>query len=115
MRFLVDVCIGKKLALWLKEQGNDVCEVRDLSARMSDNEILQWAYKERRIIITADKDFGTLAVLLKQPHSGIIRLPDVPAIKRQSLMKEILSKHEKDLEDGAIITVSERRIRIRRV
>mgnify|MGYP001608635558 CR=1 FL=1 len=113
MRFLVDVCVGKRLATWLKEQGNDVCEVRERSAKMPDNEILQWAYTEKLIVITADKDFGTLAVLLKQPHNGIIRLPDVSAIKKQYLMKEILSKHEKDIEKGAIITVSENRVRIR--
>lgn len=113
MKFLVDICTGRRLAIWLREQGHDVCEVNERSAKMEDNEILQWANTEKRIVITVDKDFGTLAVALGQPHHGIIRLPDVPALNRQILMEEVLRRHSKDLENRAIITVSEKRIRIR--
>jgi predicted nuclease of predicted toxin-antitoxin system len=113
VKFLVDICTGRRLAIWLREQGHDVCEVNERSAKMEDNEILQWANTEKRIVITVDKDFGTLAVALGQPHHGIIRLPDVPALNRQILMEEVLRRHSKDLENRAIITVSEKRIRIR--
>lgn len=114
MKFLVDICTGRRLAIWLREQGHDVCEVNERSAKMEDNEILQWANTEKRIVITVDKDFGTLAVALGQPHHGIIRLPDVPALNRQILMEEVLRRHSKDLENLVIITVSEKRIRIRK-
>jgi len=40
MRFLVDVCAGKELADWLREQGHDVKEVREYNPRMNDDEIL---------------------------------------------------------------------------
>lgn len=113
MKFLVDVCAGGRLAEWLRNQGYDVCEVRERSPKMSDSEILQWANSEGRIVITVDKDFGTLTIALGQSHNGIIRLPDVPALDRQILMEEVLRKHTKDLEKRAIITVSEKRIRIR--
>jgi predicted nuclease of predicted toxin-antitoxin system len=114
VKFLVDICTGRRLAIWLREQGHDVCEVNERSAKMEDNEILQWANTEKRIVITVDKDFGTLAVALGQPHHGIIRLPDVPALNRQILMEEVLRRHSKDLENLVIITVSEKRIRIRK-
>jgi predicted nuclease of predicted toxin-antitoxin system len=106
--------LGRKLAIWLKEQGYDVYEVREKSPKMPDNEILKWANFENRIVVTADKDFGTLAVALGQSHKGIVRLPDVPDIKKQILMEEVLRKHKEDLENHAIITVSEKRIRIRK-
>jgi hypothetical protein len=36
--------------------------------------ILARAHQEGRILVTLDKDFGELAVVRKQPHSGIVRL-----------------------------------------
>jgi len=113
VKFLVDICTGRKLAIWLREQGHDVCEVNERSSKMEDSEILRWANTEKRIVITVDKDFGTLAVALGQPHHGIIRLPDVSALNRQILMEEVLRRHSKDLENRVIITVTEKRIRIR--
>jgi predicted nuclease of predicted toxin-antitoxin system len=66
MRFLVDVCAGKELVDWLREQGHDVKEVREYNPRMNDDEILDWAKAEGRVIVTMDKDFGELAVVQRK-------------------------------------------------
>jgi len=52
MKFLIDVCAGRSLAEWLRSRGYDVVEVRERNCRMSDDEILAWAAKENRILIT---------------------------------------------------------------
>ena len=114
MRFLVDVCAGSQLAEWLRECGHDVKEVRERDPRMSDDEILDWAYAEGRVIVTMDKDFGALAVAQGRTHAGIIRLPDVPVPLRKKLMMQVIAKHESDLAEGAIVTVSLKHIRVRR-
>jgi predicted nuclease of predicted toxin-antitoxin system len=80
---------------------------------MEDDDILAWALAEERIVITIDKDFGTLAVALGRPHRGMVRLPDVSTVERQRLMEQVLTRHEKELETGAIITVSRSHIRVR--
>lgn len=113
MKFLVDVCAGKRLANWLRDHGYDVLEVRDREPTMPDEEILHWANEEKRVVVTMDKDFGTLAVALNQPHSGIVRLPDVPVPDRQRMMNQVILTHSQDLENRAIITVSKKRIRVR--
>lgn len=113
MKFLVDVCAGKRLAEWLRARGHDVREVRELRANMRDDEILAWGLTENRVVITVDKDFGALAVALGLPHCGIVRLPDIPVVERQHLMDIVLQKHQQDLEQGAVITVSGTRIRVR--
>ena len=41
IKFLVDVCVGNKVEVWLDLQGFDTKAVRDLDPRMTDNEILQ--------------------------------------------------------------------------
>jgi len=114
VKFLVDVCAGTRLAEWLALRGHDVQEVRDRASDLEDDEILRWAYTEGRVVVTVDKDFGTLAVALGQPHGGIVRLPDVPVTERQRLMEQVLLRHEPDLGDCALITVSRSHIRVRR-
>jgi len=105
----------RRLRAWLEELGHDVAEVRTVNPSMSDNEVLEWAVRENRIVITADKDFGQLAVAAKKMHSGIVRLPDVPFPERKRLLETILARHANDLEAGAIITASTTRIRVRRL
>lgn len=39
MKFLVDICAGHRLANWLRSQGFEVLEVRDVNKRMLDEKI----------------------------------------------------------------------------
>ena len=112
MRFLVDRCVGRRLAEWLRSLGHDVVEARSLGPDPGDKEILRMAAKEGRILVTIDTDFGQLVFGEQVSHSGIIRLPDVPARRRISFMEEVLRKHRQDLTAGAMITVRGERIRI---
>lgn len=102
---MVDVCAGRRLAAWLRDRNHDVQEVRDRAPDLEDADILSWAFEENRVVVTTDKDFGTLAIALGQSHCGIVRLPDVPAEARQRLMARVLDHNQQDLEAGAIITV----------
>lgn len=115
MKFLVDVCAGTRLAAWLRELGHEVAEVRCADCRMTDDEILQWGEKEGRAVITLDKDFGHLSVAAGKARTSIIRLPDVPVERRKELLALVLAKHAEDLENGSVITVTESRIRVRRL
>ena len=51
MKFLVDVNASGTLARWLLEHGYDVLQVGDVDPKMQDHKILQWALREKRIII----------------------------------------------------------------
>jgi len=53
--------------------------VRERNCKMSDEEILAWAAKENRILITMDKDFSELIVFLNKKHTGMIRLENLPS------------------------------------
>jgi predicted nuclease of predicted toxin-antitoxin system len=67
MRFLVDECAGPALAHWLQAQGHDVYSVFDLARGAHDDEILQHAFAENRILITTDKDFGKRSIASGSP------------------------------------------------
>jgi len=64
--------------------------------------------------VTIDKDFGALVFAQGAAHCGIVRLPDVPAAERVVLFSNLLAAHEKDISEGAIVTVRGDRIRISR-
>ena len=112
MKFLVDRCAGRRLAEWLRAEGHDVFESRQLGPDPGDLALLQQAAREKRVLVTIDTDFGTLIFVSDVPHRGLVRLPDVAAEKRILIFEEILARHTKDLEAGAIITVRGNRIRV---
>ena len=112
MRFLIDRCAGRLLADWLREQGHDVVESRELGPDPGDRALLEWATKETRILVTIDTDFGALIYLENLPHAGLVRLTDVPARERQLIIQDLLTRYETQLQGAAIITVRGGRIRI---
>jgi len=114
MRFLIDRCAGTLIAAWLRKQGHDVVESRELGPDPGDRVLLEWAAQESRILLTIDTDFGQLVFLWGQSHSGLIRLPDVPADERVAIVKDLIKRFESELESGAIITVRGGKIRISR-
>ncbi len=70
--------------------------------------------QEQRILITLDKDFGELVFLRGQSHTGIIRLVEVPSLMQAEAIQAIVSKQGEELARGAIITLKNNRLRIRR-
>ncbi len=93
VKFLIDECTGKRLSFLLKNVGYDVLFVGDWKPSASDEEVLQKANDDGRILITDDKDFGELVFRLEKPSTGVILLRTSttnPAIRLHLL--EILLK-----------------------
>ena len=57
MKFLVDRCAGHLLAEWLRGAGHDVIESRDLGPDPGDEQLLQIAHSQARVLITIDTEF----------------------------------------------------------
>ena len=112
MRFLIDRCAGRVIADWLRAAGHDVVEASERGADPGDRVLLECAAAESRVLVTIDTDFGQLLFLHKVAHSGLVRLPDVPAVQRVEIMNDLLTRFSQDLEDRAIITVRGGRVRI---
>ena len=114
MRFLVDVNVSGSLVHLLKEKGHDVSEVRNRNPRMGDDEILDLALSELRIIVTTDKDFEEVIWLQGKRHCGILRIENALRSERKKLLAEALQRHGKDLESGAIVIALSKKFRLRR-
>ena len=114
MKFLVDRCAGLRLAEWIRAEGYDVVESRELGPDPGDKTLLDWARNDGRVLVTIDTDFGKLVFVDKSEHRGLVRLPDVPAVTRIEMMQQILQRFAEELREGAIITVRGSRIRVTR-
>ncbi len=113
MRVLLDTCVPYILKTNLQKETFDVVHAKEWLKDPGDEKILEYAHQEKRILVTLDKDFGELAIIKDQPHSGIVRLVDM-SIKTQSLMCIFaLNHHGDELIKGAVVTIEPGRIRIR--
>jgi len=111
LRLLADENIPRTVIIALREKGYDVASVWELRSGMSDEEVVELAIKESRIIITFDKDFGRIA-LLKPNITGIILLR-IPPLNPLYIVERILSVLER-IENpyGKLILVRKRTIKI---
>ena len=61
MRFLANENFPGVAVAALESDGHDVVWVRTAAPGTSDPDVLVWAARERRVLLTFDKDFGELA------------------------------------------------------
>lgn len=91
---------------YLKDCQLDIFDVREnmLSGRR-DSFLLDLAVQHRRVVITHDSDFGTLAIAARQPVFGIIYLKPGHIDARQTInsFKVILDLEE--IDTPFIVTV----------
>lgn len=118
MRFLLDECIPPAMATLLRAAGHDCAHVCDLGlGGQPDEQIMARADRDDRILISAGTDFGEL--LANAP----VLAPSVILLRRtgkrpQSLAAVLLANIGQvadDLSAGALVVISDTRIRSRRL
>lgn len=113
MKVLLDSCVWGGVRKALSDAGHDVVWAGDWSTDPGDEEILDRAHQEARVLVTLDKDFGELAIVRGLQHSGLIRLVDLSTSELARISIAVLAKYGRELEAGAIITVEAARVRVR--
>jgi predicted nuclease of predicted toxin-antitoxin system len=114
VKLLVDACMSRQLAEGLRAAGHDVTAVADWPADPGDEAILAVARKEARVVVTRDKDFGTLAVQFGASHQGVLQIRRIPLRMQTQICLQALSSHETELQEGAIVTIQPGRIRVKK-
>lgn len=75
MRFLANENFPGAAVTALEAAGHDVVWVRKAAPGMRDPDVLAWAAREERLLLTFDKDFGELARASALPRTcGVILL-----------------------------------------
>jgi predicted nuclease of predicted toxin-antitoxin system len=113
MKVLLDTCVWGGAKGTIQALGHDVIWAGDWLEDPGDEEILSRAYREERVLVTLDKDFGELAVVHQLPHSGIVRLVGFPARQQAVVCLHVFSHYGDELTRGAIITAEQGKLRVR--
>ena len=102
----------------LTEIGWDVVHVADIGmSRADDGEILNRARAEARVCVTLDADFHMLLVNggERGPSAIRVRKEGLDAAALAALLQGIWDGIEDALDAGAMVTVTERSVRVRRL
>ena len=114
MRFLVDENLGTGLAAHLRSLGHDAVSVVQVDQGAADEDVLDRARKEDRILITEDKDFGVLVFARGLTHPGVVLLRLRHSLPRQvrKIMESTIATMGERLK-GRFAVIREGAIRLR--
>lgn len=114
MRFLANENFPGSAVQALRDAGHDVVWVRSNAPGLPDRDVLQWAIREQRLLVTFDHDFGELARRTKLPKAcGILllRIPMPPAGETGHRIAKIIAA--RDDWAGSFSVIEPGRIRMR--
>ena len=116
MNFVVDMNLSPKWVQRLRAGEHDAMHWIEVGAAdASDREIAAWAHTERRILLTADLDFGSLLAATRAEGPSVVQLRT--AVLRPSRIGDAVLKAvslaSADLIKGAFMTFDGMRTRLR--
>lgn len=93
--------------------GHDVVSARILGPGATDEELLALAYREERVLVTEDKDFGELVFVQRLPHPCIVRFVEMRVVEKVAAMRSLIERHVDTMRQGVLIVVTRDHVRFR--
>lgn len=114
--FLADESCDFAAVRGLRSVGYDVIAVAEAIPSAPDEEVLQFAARGRRILLTEDKDFGEWVFAHGKKMAGVllIRFPGNARSLLAESVTQLVTRHSGDLA-GAFTVLEPGRARIRRM
>jgi predicted nuclease of predicted toxin-antitoxin system len=115
MKFLFDQSADFRLIPHLRQLGHDVHVIsRNYPPGLPDEDVLEIARKEQRVLIVADRDFGELIFQRGLASAGVIffRLPGAKLQTKIDQLNTVLAEHSDDLKRGEFLVVTPGQIRV---
>lgn len=117
-RLLLDQGLPWSTAALLTQAGWDAIHVSEIGmSRADDVDILRRARAEARVCVTLDADFHSLLAISGEGGPSVIRIrkQGLDATALAALLQGIWSGVEDALTGGAMVTIMERSVRVRRL
>jgi predicted nuclease of predicted toxin-antitoxin system len=118
IKILLDQGLPRSSVPLLREDGWDVEHTGDIGlSHSTDTQILEYARKEQRVIITLDSDFHSILAVTNAASPSVVRIrieglrgPDLAL-----LLKSSWPRIKTSIKKGAMVTIKESGIRIRNI
>src|SRR5215468_11274133 len=72
MNFVADESCARPVIQALREAGHDVLDISELTPGAADDQVLERALNEKRVLITEDRDFGELVYARGRQSAGVV-------------------------------------------
>jgi len=118
VKFLVDECLSPTLATNLQRAGHDAVHIAVLGmCGAEDAVVMQVARIQRRVLLSADTDFGELLARSNDdgPSVVLFRGHEVETATMAVTLLANLDQIDELLTAGAIVVILDDRIRVRRL
>lgn len=119
MKFIGDMGISPRTIEFLRALHYEASHLHEQGLdTLPDSVILEKARAEGATLLTSDLDFGELVIAsgAALPSVIIFRLkPPMRADKVNRYLQQVLQKYAEELQQGAVISVSEGQVRVRRL
>jgi predicted nuclease of predicted toxin-antitoxin system len=116
VRLLADESVDMAVMQALRADGHDVFSVAESRPGALDEEVIDLARAERRVLLTEDRDFGRLIFASLQSVGGVmyLRYPSNLRFQMANQIVELLRERSDTLQ-GAFVVVQPGRTRISRL
>ena len=115
IRLLLDQGLPRSTVRHPAERGIEACHVADIGySHAADDDIIEFARGQGQVIVTLDADFHRLLAVSGASAPSVIRVrreglrgPDMA-----SLVHQVLTQVGSQVEVGALVTITEHRVRL---
>ncbi len=113
MNFVADESCAMPVIQMLRGAGHDVIAIAEIAPGATDDQVLERALQEKRMLITEDRDFGELVYARGRSSAGVIlvRFPNQARNAKSATVLEAVSRLGSRLQDTFTV-VEPGRVRI---
>ena len=114
LKIYLDQMFGIDVAQALRGEGHDIVRASEIGqSRADDEQILQKAIAESRILITLDEHFGDWVILPLKRHPGVIRIKASPTTSKNVLdiLLPFLRMHSSEQFKDRLVILSQKRVK----
>lgn len=116
MKILADESVDHPVYEALKEKGFNIKHVAFIGSGSTDSDVLDIAWRQKRVLLSVDKDFGELAFRVKKPSHGIVlyRLSGLTNHQKAETVLKVFMEHGNDIMNSFVV-ISRNQVRIRKL
>lgn len=118
MRLLLDQGLPRTAVALLRHAQLEAVHVAEIGmAQAEDRDILAYAHANQCVVVTLDADFSTLLAMsgASGPSTVRMRMQGLKGEALASWLMTIVGRFESELNSGVILTIDEKRVRLRRL
>ncbi|MGZ8518487.1 MAG: DUF5615 family PIN-like protein [Chitinophagaceae bacterium] len=111
-QIVADESVDYRIVVQLRKTGLSVYSIAEQQPSIKDENVLNFAFDNKALLLTEDKDFGELVFRLQLPHHGVLLIRiENPGFKISSVV-ETVSRHYSEMFDKfSVITDTKLRIK----